>query len=376
MFTRVNMACGVIRERRWRMTPPNRKAAGVPRPRVRAPPPEYETTGAPFSNIRVAYSRNESMILRSAHETRFPVDALPRPGYISSDSRTKAVGYRTMERGSEADVGTSGAIRSMNPTLHEVSVSPMPRDGRDAATTDGLAASVVAAAAAPRALPGSAATSSAPLSATMPSSPAPATDAGLVDLTLLDQVVLDLNRLCARRGLELAHEITAVILDAFFGGSIDEFRERERGHHTFRALAERPDLDVSYTTIWYAVSVVDQLRHLPDDVGSQLSLAHHKALLPLRDAESKRAWAERALAESLSARALRAAIDEERALTTPPSRAGRPKLPALVKAIPRLRHALDLATSEPITAELLASLPDEAREELRRVVEGLRGLGV
>jgi hypothetical protein len=82
-------------------------------------------------------------------------------------------------------------------------------------------------------------------------------------------------------------------------------------HVTFRALAKREDLRVAYTTIWYSVAVLDQLRCLPADIATALPLSHHKLLVPVKDEELKRRLAERAVQQALPVREFSAVVKAE-----------------------------------------------------------------
>jgi len=109
---------------------------------------------------------------------------------------------------------------------------------------------------------------------------APGTGEGLpgeqeADSVLLDQAVAHINQLYIAKGLETARVIGEYVLTTFFGGDTETFRAKGSKHTSFRALAEREDLHVSHVWIWRAVSVVDQLQLLPEDVAGSLPFTHH-----------------------------------------------------------------------------------------------------
>jgi len=199
-----------------------------------------------------------------------------------------------------------------------------------------------------------------------------------LDPTLLDAAVAEINRLHNTKGLELARAIGVYVVQAFFNNSLDTFAATNRKHLTFRALAERDDLRVSYTSVWYSVAVLDQLRLLPDDIGAALPLTHHKLLVPVRDPQTKAALATRAVEEQLTSREFAAEVKRARALENPGARGGRPPLPAFVKGMTRLRRAIELATSEVVSHETFDSYsPGQARqlmEELDGQITALEAL--
>jgi hypothetical protein len=129
-----------------------------------------------------------------------------------------------------------------------------------------------------------------------------------------------------------------------------------------RKLAQRDDLQVSYATIWYSVAVLDQLRLLPEDVGSALPMAHHKLLLPVRDPKAKVRLAKKAVEKQLTSRDFAEEVKRARAKEADGPRAGRPPLPAFVKGLSRLRKVIEFATSEELGEATFATYsPARAR---------------
>lgn len=201
-----------------------------------------------------------------------------------------------------------------------------------------------------------------------------------LDPHLLDAAVAEINRLHNAKGLELARAIGTYVVQALFNNNLDTFAATSREHLTFRALAQRDDLRVSYTSVWYSVAVLDQLRVLPDDIGAALPLTHHKLLVPVRDPQTKVRLAARAVEEQLTSREFAAEVKRARAQENPGARGGRRRrpLPAFVKGMTRLRRAIELATSEVVSHETFDSYsPGKARllmEELEGQTAALEAL--
>ena len=188
-----------------------------------------------------------------------------------------------------------------------------------------------------------------------------------VDEMALDQAVADLNRIYTTQGMETIRIVGEYVLERFFGGDPAVFRDRSKKHLTFRQLAGRDDLQMSYSFVWKSVAVVHQLRVLPQDVAQALSMSHHIALLPVKDAGEKVRLAQAAADEGLGREALLARVKEARLAGGPASKAGRPALPAFVKAFRRLGKLRALAGSEAVNAGLLEAArmaPEEALVEL------------
>ncbi len=198
-----------------------------------------------------------------------------------------------------------------------------------------------------------------------------------VDDRLLDGVVLSINQVHATKGLETALSFAVLLLGAFFDGDLEQYRGRHRRHMSFRAMAERADLSVSWSTLYYSLAVLDQLDQIPAEVASALSFSHHRLLLPVKDPELKAELALKAYQEQLTVREFSATVQEARLLDAPVRRPGRRRLPAVVKGMRRLRKAVELATSEELSEEALAQLSSAQREQLVQDLERqLRALQV
>lgn len=188
---------------------------------------------------------------------------------------------------------------------------------------------------------------------------------GAADEGLVNQAVDQVNRLYAGKGLETARVIGEYLLTTFFAGDSANFRERGKAHVSFRKLAEREDLYVSYSFLWNAVAVVDQLRQLPPDIAEALPLSHHQALLPLKDEKAKVKLAREAVKKHLDKRTFREEVKKVRAKENPDSRAGRPPLPAFAKAFGQLDKLVKLARTEDVTE---ASFEHYSREKAQQLL--------
>ena len=174
-----------------------------------------------------------------------------------------------------------------------------------------------------------------------------------VDDALVAAVVDRLNATLRYKGLETAKALGRIVLDAFFGGNTESFRTREKKHLSFRRLAERDDLQMSHVALWNAVALVEQLEQLPTDLGNALSVSHHRALLALHDADTKRDLAQQAVDERLSKRALAERVRVVRQNGDGRSRGGRRPQPPFVKALKHLDAALEVAGVELPTPEIV-----------------------
>ena len=196
-----------------------------------------------------------------------------------------------------------------------------------------------------------------------------------VDEEALDQAVEKINVLYAQKGLETARVIGEYVLKTFFKGDPANFHGRGKKHVTFRKLAEREDLYPSYSWIWKAVSVVEQLRLLPEPIRDVLPWSHQTLLLPLKDAGQKVDLAEKAAKGGWSKRKLDTEVKKIRARSKKSDGVGRPPLPAFAKGLRQMIKAVEFATSETVNGESFAHYdPDVAKELLESVDEQIAKL--
>lgn len=184
-----------------------------------------------------------------------------------------------------------------------------------------------------------------------------------VEAELLDQAVQTINQIHAGKTLETARMVGEYVLQTFFADDPESFRARGKKHVSFRELAKRDDLHPSYAFIWRAVSVVDQLRLLPEDVVAALPYTHHAALLPVRDEGAKKRLAQRAAEKGWTSRKLLDEVRKVRAKEKGAHKAGRPPLPAFVKVVRRISSTLRASGTPTITDEdIIRYTPDLSRE--------------
>lgn len=176
-----------------------------------------------------------------------------------------------------------------------------------------------------------------------------------VDSRLLEDLMGELELLSRGQGLHTALAIADCVLRRLFKRDAGLLTSRSRNHETFKALQNDPALPISKSSLWYALAVKHQYEQLPSALADGLSLAQHKVLLRVKSVSLKVELARRALREDLSKRDLERLVrircreDEVRGR-------GRPPLPAVVKGMRQLDKATDLATSEPLSTDLLRSL--------------------
>jgi len=193
-----------------------------------------------------------------------------------------------------------------------------------------------------------------------------------VNQDLIDEAVIKINRWTTNLGLELTLRIGDYLLDKFFGGDPGNLGRVARGHVSFRALADREDLDASYATLWYSTQIARQYDQLPAVEADRLSIAHHKLLLPVKDEALKSRLARQAVEENLSKRQFAEVVRAELGTRSGQTRGGRPPLPGVMKALRAFQRALPAA---PIDEEAYSSLSvDKKKEVLSQARERLQEL--
>jgi hypothetical protein len=150
-----------------------------------------------------------------------------------------------------------------------------------------------------------------------------------VDTKVIDAVVTKLNEMARASGVELAREMGEIIIDNFFGGELERYRERGERDASLRALAKHPALLMSPASVYRAVGIYDLTERFGTD-WKHLSASHLRAVLGLGEndqqklltqAEDKEWTADKVEAEAIK---LRKKVADGR---------GRPALPRFQKSL-------------------------------------------
>lgn len=158
-----------------------------------------------------------------------------------------------------------------------------------------------------------------------PGVPPPIADAPLsiAEAAQVAQAVRTVNAILVRKNLEIAVEVHRYVLAEFFAGSYGAFADCRPGNlPAYDAFTASPSLRVGREMLRELVRVGEQVRQMPSALASELSVAHHRALLPLADPAEREALAEQALQQALTSDQLAARVRELHPL--PPRAKGRP----------------------------------------------------
>jgi len=191
--------------------------------------------------------------------------------------------------------------------------------------------------------------------------------------TVLDHVVARLRDIERRTGLERTLAIGELVLNEFFGGNPQTWRDRRRNkNNSIRRLADRVDCPFCKSALNEAVGVYVAVRGLPcvrtfghisaSHVASVLRLSWDERERMLQQAERER-WSVRELRDNVISR--RGAMGERR---------GRPPCDTEARALVVLRNSLRLM-NESLVQMSGGELRPETRAELRATRGELARLG-
>lgn len=173
-----------------------------------------------------------------------------------------------------------------------------------------------------------------------------------VDEALVAQAVQEINAIHSAKGLETARAIGEYVLAKFFNGDLDHAQKKHGKHMSFTALAEHDDLAVGRSTLWYSVSLLGQLRELPDDIAGSLPFSHHKLLLTVKDPEKKLELAKEAVTTGVGKREFEDRVREVRGERwADGGKPGRQALPPWAKRIGGIERVVESAMAGELTVD-------------------------
>ena len=178
---------------------------------------------------------------------------------------------------------------------------------------------------------------------------------------LVDAVVSELNEVAALGNLETARQMGKIIVERFFEGELRSFHAGHKKTATYRALAEHPDLGPSYSGLWYAVAVYEHFLKIDAKVAAALTLAHHRVLAHVQDADARGAYAHTAVADKLTAEQLQKLVHSAgpQRPTDAPLR-GRPRLPEVVKGLSKAGKTLAGLVADDRLEAILGEVIDDS----------------
>jgi hypothetical protein len=152
----------------------------------------------------------------------------------------------------------------------------------------------------------------------------------------LHHVISELSQILQETGLQRTLAIGRLVLDRFFHGSAQAWRDRRRNkNNSVRRLADCVECPLSRSALNQAIGVYALVQTLPSPEQLEaLGASHFSLVLPLPPHEQEH-WLRCASAERWSVRELRQELLEARRAQG--ERRGRPRLSGLDKALAQLR---------------------------------------
>jgi hypothetical protein len=184
-------------------------------------------------------------------------------------------------------------------------------------------------------------------------------------------VAEELSKLMLETGLSRTLLIGGLVLERFFGGSVQRWRDRRRNkNNSVRRLAECPQCPISRSALNQAIAVYSALQELPRVRElRQIGPSHVNAVLALPKSEHEQ-WLLLANDERWSVRRLTEEIRAHRRQCG--ERRGRPHSSAAAKVVTRVKASIRAVDSA--VSSLRGVLPDLDDATLSELAERCAGL--
>jgi len=183
----------------------------------------------------------------------------------------------------------------------------------------------------------------------------------------VEDVIRSLRSIMRGTGLARTVAIGQLVLDRFFDGSVQAWRDRSRNkNNSIRKLADRPDCPVSRSVLNQAIGVFVALRGLPVAATLQHIGSSHIAMVLTLPEHEREHWLVLANSQFWSVRKLNEEIQLAKRLSG--DKRGRPPKPFAAKVLTRARagiQALEQSVTDleevAINPECASVLPDLAQ---------------
>lgn len=186
------------------------------------------------------------------------------------------------------------------------------------------------------------------------------------------QAVRTVNAILLRKNLEIAIELHRYVLAEFFAGDWAAWAENRPGvSPAYDAFVGNSALRVGKEMLRELIRVGEQVRQLPGAVGTELTVAQHRALLPVPDPSERAQLAERALRDGLAADKLAELVRE----LHPPKQRGKGR-PAQLRGFKRLAevHKAGKGLDAQVVAAEVAKYTPHQREQVMARARAMKEL--
>jgi hypothetical protein len=178
----------------------------------------------------------------------------------------------------------------------------------------------------------------------------------------LDIVVLELTQLCRESALEFALRAGGIVVRHFYDGDLGAWRDRGPKLHSFRTLAQHPNLPMSAGALYRCVAVYELCERLGAIARwRRLGLSHFRSVLSVGEAAQEELLTT-ANTERWSVKTLHRAAMEARFVR--PSRGGRKAQPGLLRSLAKI-HASLTSCEVDLAGDLSVNDIEKSKELLR-----------
>lgn len=187
----------------------------------------------------------------------------------------------------------------------------------------------------------------------------------------IERATARINDLVNTSGLQVALAIGHIVIEELYGGNLTVWRQRGNKEHTLRQLASSPDLGVSASALFRALSIYElKVRFPKHPCWETLTACHIRAVIGLPEDEQRRLL-ELAEDRSLTTQALEVEAQKVRSQNKG-SRGGRPRKPRFARSIESAERALIDEDAVFGDLEALRSMSARERVEIVRQLSFVR----
>lgn len=181
-------------------------------------------------------------------------------------------------------------------------------------------------------------------------------------------IITQIRQICRDSSLEFALRVAAVVIHNFYGGEIEAWRARGPKTHSFRRLAEHPDLPMSPAALYRCVAVFELCHRLNAPTRwRRLGASHFRTVLGLEPSEQEELLVA-ANQKHWTVQQLQSAALERRSGDS--RRGGRKPKSTLVKSLSSIQRSLRGCECELALEKELDSLgPNEIEESVALLAE-------
>jgi hypothetical protein len=168
------------------------------------------------------------------------------------------------------------------------------------------------------------------------------TDGGGLDGDPVERTVQALQRICRLATFDFAIEVGSLIVNTFYGGNIEAWRQRGKKDTSLRRLSRHPLLPMSAVALYRSISIYEMCRRLEIPKWRHLTTSHLRTVLGIPPLDQKRLL-ELAERNTWTVRRLEQEVKTQREHCVCRARGGRKRSSKLNATIRTLEKCLDVS---------------------------------